>query len=130
MWSSDNEQIPLEVHRKVTIVLAFERTKVRARLGNVVAEPEHAKRLIQKRILPGVSAIGREMKELLSRIVRSWNFCANYSPCSNDRVCRETSHNASFYIERVATPNDKKLSDGWSVAPPLPVCSAGLSQRT
>jgi hypothetical protein len=28
------------------------------------------------------------------------------------------------------TPNDIKLSDGWSVARPLPVCSAGLSQRT
>jgi hypothetical protein len=26
--------------------------------------------------------------------------------------------------------NDIKLSDGWSVARPLPVCSAGLSQRT
>jgi hypothetical protein len=28
------------------------------------------------------------------------------------------------------SPNDKKLSDGWSVARPLPVGSAGWSQRT
>jgi hypothetical protein len=27
-------------------------------------------------------------------------------------------------------PNENKMSDGWSVARPLPVCSAGLSQRT
>jgi hypothetical protein len=32
--------------------------------------------------------------------------------------------------ERRFSFNDKKLSDGWSVARPLPACSAGLSQRT
>jgi hypothetical protein len=57
-------------------------------------------------------------------------------PQTQDEQRRNGSENpkgrlCGFHIwKTMESPNDKKLSDGWNVARPLPVGSAGLSQRT
>jgi hypothetical protein len=77
---SQNKKVAVQSQRQVTTIRAIANREANSGLRNRIAKPTGPG---NKRILPEMKAVRREMKKLLFRFVWWRNFSADHFPCAD-----------------------------------------------